>query len=212
MRRTRNPGRSGGAALGWSVVIAAAAVLVLAACTDDGGSSAGGDDPTPTAWPQPTGEVLTVEPVDAIDGATRFESDGVSVLVPEGWETERREAQEPDLVQIFVISPDDRRTMVGITVGSTPGDADAVEGAATTLFAQSALGGATDMVQRPAQWSGWRYASAVTGAVEAGEIDFVAVTLLSKGQNVISVVARAPAGALDGSLADQVMRSLKDLG
>lgn len=189
--------------------------------TDQRPSATG--SPTPV-WSQPTGSPMTIEPVTEIKDAKLFESDGVSVLVPDGWETRRTEQPEteqpetgqPVFVQITVARPGDERNPVAVTVQTQPGTTDSVESTAAVAFAELAMAGATDLEQHPATWSGWQYASSITGVFDQGEggvvIDFVQVVALSASGQVVTVSAQAPLGQLDDALSYQVMRSVRPVG
>ena len=177
-----------------------------------------GDDAEPTSsessasvWPQPTADSMTIDPVDEIDGAELFESDGVSVLVPDGWETRRTETA--DYVMIHVLQPDDERNPVAVMIETQEGSADAVEATASVTFAQLGASGATDLLQRPVTWAGWPYASGVTGIFDQGSdgevVDFVQVVALSGSGMVVGVSAQAPRGELDDSLAYEILRSVR---
>ncbi len=197
----------------WGVVLM---MIVGAGATGCGGDSepTATSDPTPSVWPQPTGSPVTIEPVGDIAGAEPYESDGVSVLVPDGWETRRTE--NPDYVMIQVMPPGDERNPVAVMVETQPGTADAVESTASSTFAQLATSGATDLEQRPATWSGWRYASSLTGVFDQGEggvlTDFAQVFALSDSGMVVGVASQAPRGTLDDSMSSKVMRSVRPVG
>jgi len=190
----------------WGIVVVMMAVGAgIAGCGDDSSSSG------PSAWAGPTGSPLVVEPVSVIKGAELFESDGVSVLVPEGWETRRSE--QPEFVQIMVLRPDDTRNPVVVTIQAQPGGADLVEATARVAFAELAVAGATNLERHPATWSGWQYASSITGVFDQGAdgvvTDFVQVVALSGDQKVVGVTAQAPRGTLDDALSYQVLRSAR---
>ncbi|MCL2667836.1 MAG: hypothetical protein FWF02_09050 [Micrococcales bacterium] len=188
----------------WPVTVAMMVTLAAVGCT---GETDPGGTTTPL-MPSPTGELLAVDPVDQIRGATLYESDGLSVLVPPKWQTKRYE--NDDYVQILVVSPDDSRTMVSITIEATDGDTNTVEVSSQIAFSSAAMGGATNLAQRPAQWPGWLYATAITATADDGNTDVVSLTMLSATHRVIGVVARAPAGTLLDSSAYQSARSLKE--
>lgn len=195
----------------WSAVLVMIVGAGMAGCGGDDDPASTAADPTPSVWPQATGSTLTIEPVARITDAEFFESDGVSVLVPDGWEVRRTEQSE--YVQIMVVRPDDERNPVAVTVQTQPGTADTVESTAAVVLAQLAASGATDLEQHPATWSGWQYASGLTGVFDQGEggvvIDFVRIGVLSASGMVVGVSAQAPRGQLNDALSYQVMRSVK---
>ncbi|MCL2091139.1 MAG: hypothetical protein FWH11_07970 [Micrococcales bacterium] len=200
----------------WGVVLVLIVGAGLAGCGDDSETS------DATGWPKPTGSSTTVEPTSEIRDAKLFESDGVSVLVPDGWETRRTE--QPEFVQIRVVRSDDERNPVLVTVQTPlviadqtqPGTADTVETTATVAFSELAIAGATDLEQHPATWSGWQYASSITGVFDQGEdgvvTDFFYVVALSDSGLVVAVSAQAPQGQLDDALSYQVLRSVRPVG
>lgn len=195
--------------------VLSAAVFMVAVSMSMAGC--GGDDSppwdagsTPSLW-RPTGSPVTIEPLGKIAGAEVYESDGISVLVPDGWETRRTETS--DYVKIYVLRPDDERNPVGVTIFAEPGNADTVDSMAAVVSADVAMNGGTEMEQRPATWSGWKYASAVTGVFDQGEdgvvASFLQVVALSGEGKVVGVSAQAPRGKLDDALSYQVLRSVK---
>ena len=197
----------------WGVVLAMIVSAGIAGC-GGGDSSSSAAEPSPSVWARPTGSPMTIEPVTTVDGAELFESDGLSVLVPDGWETRRSE--QPEFVQIMVLRADDERNPVVLTILAQPGSADVVETTASVASAELAISGATDLEQHPATWSGWRYASGITGVFDQGRdgvvTDFVQVVALSGDGKVVGVTAQAPRGQLDDALSYQVLRSVRPVG
>jgi len=190
----------------WWVAVAVLGSLLMTSC-GGGGGSVPSASVTPSTWPQPTGSPVVLAPVTGIDGAQAQESDGVAFQLPQGWQTRRE--QQGDVVRIHITDSSDQNTYVLVTVQGK-GDADAVAGAASSAFAQFAVDGATDLEQHPASWDGWKYATAITGRVDVSgsTSEFMLVVALSGSGTVVGVSAQTP-GSLQGSLVEQVLRSVR---
>jgi len=186
----------------------------FAGCENKSDGSASVAEPLPSSWWKLTGSPMTVKPVTKIKNAKLFKSDGLTVLVPDDWETERSE--HPYYVQIMVQRPDDKRNPVVLTINN-PSDkvsnSDTVEMVSSMALANLALAGASDMKRHPATWPGWQFARSITGVFDQGKegvvTDFIHVAALSKGGKVVMVTAQAPRGKLDNALSYQVLRSVK---
>ncbi|MBD7918400.1 hypothetical protein H9657_08935 [Cellulomonas sp. Sa3CUA2] len=193
---TRRRGRLAGAAV--------VAGLLLVGC------GSGGGDATPTAAAPQGDEVI--EPVADLAGAERTSFDGVSILVPEGVDAVERELSETTR-QITLVEDGAERAMVVLTVTDEDVDDAAVAASAQAARAQVVGSGAfTEESTTTASWEGFGLAHVLRGTLDlAGdERDVTMVTTRDPdGTRIVAVSAEAAAGELDGSTADEVLRSVR---
>lgn len=188
--------------LGRLATMVAAGVL-LAACGADGDGTAS------TASPQ--GEEV-LKPVAQIAGAERASFGGVSVLVPSGVEAVERELSDTTR-QITLTEPDEDRAMVALTITDEEVDDAAVAASAKAARAQVLGSGAfAEDSTTTASWEGFALAHVLRGTLdlEGNERDIMMVTTRDPdGTRIVAVSAEAPAGELEGSTAEEVLRSVR---
>lgn len=187
------------------LVGAALAVGALVA----GCGAAGGDDSAPTAAP-PADAVI--EPVTELADAERTAFDGVSVLVPAGVDANERELSGTTR-QITLTEPGATRAMVVLTVTDEEVDDAAVAASAQAARAQVLGSGAfAEESTTTASWEGFALAHVLRGTLDVSgeERDVVMVTTRDPdGTRIVAVSAETAAGELDGSTADEVLRSVR---
>lgn len=191
--------------------ITAGLVVSMLAVSGCGGSapeqSGATSSPRPAA--EASGDTLTVEPAATIDGATPYTSDGITVQVPDGWETDRTE--DADVVQIMVYDPADELNPVAITVSSEASD-EAVDVQADVTWTQLGGAGAIELERHPVEWPAWAYAAGLTGVIErdAGATStFVSISARDDAESVmVSVSAQTGEGDLEGSVQHEVLRTV----
>lgn len=195
---------------GWRVLLVAVVAGALVGCGTQGDDARGEQTVTPTEWPRPTGEELVVDPERSIDDAEALEVDGLSLLVPRGWDVTREEVSGG--LRVTLVPPGDTMNIVALSFEGEGADADAVEMSASYAASMLAASGGEDVTQRPVSWSGWLYASATSGVGDGGATDLLAFDMLTRDRRLVGLVVRAPVGTMEESLQYRVARSLKDLG
>lgn len=189
--------------------LAAVTVLLLAACTTSGTDDAAVATPGPMA---PTGDVVTIEPLDALDGAEVVELAGVELLVPSDYTQERVTVSET-AVGLVLTPPGAARHTVTVTVTEEPGATnDAVDQAARVFSAEAGLTGITGLQASPGAWPAVPYSVVTTLALtlDDGAVrDVITVnTRNESGTSLITVWAEAEPGELEDSEAYAILRTL----
>lgn len=181
----------------------AVVVVVLAGC-------GGGAEPTDSA--STSTEAAAFATVEQIDGATRYEVEGVGILVPEGTDAEES-ALSSQVTQLVLTRPGEPRADVTLTVTRQEVDDAAVEAAATASRAQVLASGVfTEDTEGIAEWPGLGTAHLLRGtiALDDGARDVLLVTTrVADGSHLVAVSAEAAAGELEGSQAEAVLRSVQ---
>lgn len=173
------------------------------------GCGSGEGDATTTPAPR-TDEVL--EPVTQVAGAERTSFGDVSLLVPDGVEAAERELSGTTR-QITLTDGDAERAMVVVTVTAEEVDDAAVAASAQAARAQVLGSGAfTEDSTRTASWEGFGVAHVLRGTLDldGDERDVMMVTTRDPdGTLLVAISAEAAAGELEGSTADEVLRSVR---
>jgi len=180
--------------------------------------SSGDDEPTPEASQSfgvaPTGEPVVILPTDAIDGASTETVNGVSIDVPDGFEATTSTLSSGG-EQLVIKDPGEERAAVIVTVSEQEAVSDeSVDVSAQTAQTQLAASeGWSDLTLTPATWEGFPHAAATTGTLtlpDGTERDAILVTARDEdGTRVVSVSAEAPGGDLEGSLAYEVLTTMR---
>lgn len=186
-----------------------ASALALGGCASD---EPRGSGPVPTPSTSPSGEPLTVTPLEAVDGAEPRTVDGVSVDVPAGWVLDRQEGDD-GTTQIMVYDPADDMNPVGITVSSADATDGAVSLQADVTWTQLGASGVTDLERHPVDWSAWADGVGITGLVArdtGADSSFVSVSTRDEDGNLlVSISAQSADGNLEESLQYQVLRTVR---
>lgn len=193
---------------GWiGVGLVVASTLVIGSC-GAGQPDDAADGRAPTA--EDTGAAWSVAPATAIDGASPYTEDGITVQVPEGWVTDR--AEDEGVVRIMVYDPADELNPVAITVSPDASD-EAVDVQADVTWTQLGAAGATELERHPVEWTPWPYAQAITGVVERDDgagSTFVSISARDEAESVmVSVSAQTAEGGLEESLQYQVLQTVE---
>jgi len=193
--------------------------VALAGCTGDGEDPA---SPQPPSAPvasvssSAAGEVLVIEPVRNIPGATRVEVvDGVSIVVPNTWTAELNVNAER--TALFIKAPGEEVQVAAVTVSSDLGRVGDVEAEAATmaLIASLRMSDIADEIRKvQIHWSGlpsgWGVVSVMAHPEDGVVRDGLAVTLPDSARSrLVSVSAQAPQGMLEDSLQRQVVATLR---
>ncbi|WP_456818344.1 hypothetical protein [Cellulomonas sp. URHB0016] len=181
---------------------------LLAACSGGGGA------PTSTASSGDEAET-SITTVDSLEGATRRTLDGVSILVPEGMDVEEHAVS--DIVnQLILTRPGEPRANNALTVTREKvGDDNVDAGFALARAKIGASGSFTESSTETATWEGLGHAVVLRGTlgVPDGEKDVMfVITRTEDGSRLISVSAEAPLGEMDGSVPEQILRSVRAEG
>jgi hypothetical protein len=192
-----------------AAVGAIALVALLAAC---GGGSEVEQSPEPGALAS-TGETVGVEPLAVPSGSSEVTFEGVTIAVPDDWESTEREVDGTTRV-LSVGAAGEERPAVNLTVTTEDGVTDAgVDASAQTAAAQlDATGLVSDLEGLPVQWTSVPYAVATRGtlAVDSGDRDLLLITLRDEAGSLVATIwAEAPQGELEGSAAYDVLRTLR---
>lgn len=189
--------------------LALASALALGGCASD---EPGGSGTTPTPSASLTGDLLTIAPLDAVDGAEARTVDGVSVDVPAGWVLDRQEGDD-GTTQITVYDPADELNPVGITVSSAEATDGAVTLQADVTWTQLGAAGAEDLQRHPVDWATWADGVGITGLVPrdtGAESSFLSVSTRDEdGTLLLSLSAQSSDGSLEESLQYQVLRTVR---
>jgi hypothetical protein len=194
-------------------LVVAAVVMVavsggLVACTSDS------PEPAPPGSTRAASDAETIEPVDSIDGATTMEVNGISIDVPDGFETEEQ-VVDGGGTQLVLSRPGEDRAEVYLTVTEEDGVDDGAVEAASSVIAASLGASLEDMATTDATWAGFGPVLVTRGTLvlDAGSREMVSmVTRDPDGTRLVAVAAEAPEGELDDSLAYEVLRSTKVAG
>ncbi|MFC0644756.1 hypothetical protein [Cellulomonas phragmiteti] len=185
--------------------VAVVALLLVASCSGED-DAAGPEASGPTSW--------DITAVDGIDGATRESVDGIGIDVPADFEGDPRQV-DGTTSQLVLMREGEERSEVNLTVTREDDlTDDAVTAAAGTAFAQlGATGSASDLEQVPLRWEGFGNAIAVRGVLtleDGTERDVEYVTTRDPdGTRLVAVWTEAPRGELEGSTAQEVLRSVR---
>jgi hypothetical protein len=193
-----------------AAVGAIALVALLAAC--GGGSSEAEQSPEPGALAS-TGETVGVEPLAVPSGSSEVTFEGVTIAVPDDWESTEREVDGTTRV-LSVGAAGEERPAVNLTVTTEDGVTDdGVDAEAQTAATQlDATGLVSDLEGLPVQWASVPYAVATRGtlAVDSGDRDLLLITLRDEAGSLVATIwAEAPEGELEGSAAYDVLRTLR---
>lgn len=166
-----------------------------------------------------------LDSVEAIDGAARTSVDGVSILVPAGVTTTQSKVSDA-VTQLVLTEAGQTRALAIVTVtraletqvgamqfGDSKVDDEAVDKVAAVSRAQLAESGIfKETEQFSATYAGLGHAIVLRGTLAApeGAKDVILVTTRTPdGTRAVGVSAEAPEGQLSGSLAEQVLSSVK---
>ncbi|SFJ82223.1 hypothetical protein [Cellulomonas sp. KH9] len=190
----------------WGATAAVVAVLAVSACSGDEPADGAAPSAQPTAW--------DITATEGVDGASRQVVDGIGVDVPADFTADERTAAD-DTTQLVLQRDGATRSEVNVTV-TREEDVDdaAVDAAAATAFAQlGATGSASDLVRETLTWEGFGHAVAVQGVLtleDGTELDVEYVTTRDpQGTRLVAVWTEAPRGELDGSVAHEVLRTVR---
>ena len=150
------------------------------------GCTSDSPEPAPSGETSAGADAEVIEPVDSIAGATTTEVLGISIDVPDGFEVEEQENVTDDAVE-----------------------------AASAVSAASLGTSLEDMTTTPGTWEGFGPAVVIRGTLplDTGNRDIVSVTTRDPdGTRLVAVAAEAPEGELDGSVAYEILRSVKVAG
>jgi hypothetical protein len=172
---------------------------------------------TPRYGIEPTGAPVTIEPLQAIDGAQRYEFEGLGIDVPAGSKATSATLNDGSIqVQIRVDGAERATTLVTVTdqVGSGTTVVNATAGLGAAQLAMSGV--ASNIVSSPAAWDGMGYAVAVTtdmnvstNAGPAALDGFIVFVADPSGTHIVGVSAEAPAGQLAQSQAYAALRTVR---
>ncbi|MGY4643323.1 hypothetical protein [Cellulomonas sp. URHB0016] len=192
-------------------VIGVAVALTLGACT----SGADPAQPSQSYGIAPTGEAEVVVPLESIDGATPRSVLGATVDVPSDLEASTSAVGEGGRMALVVKDPAQERALVTLTVSPEPGVTDeGVDVAARVAMTQLGITeGWGDAELTPATWEGFPHAAAMTAVLtlpDGTRHDVLLITLRDESSTkLINVSAEAPTGALEDSVAYDILRTLR---
>lgn len=199
-----------------SVCLLLGGMLVLTACGNGDGEPTDGDPATTeqeSLLPEPD-EVVTIRPLDAIDGAERVVVEGVGVDVPAGVEAETTRLSD-EVTQMVARSPEQDRAHLILTVtqaDAQASDADVflnMRGTAATLSPEAVP------VRREVglSWEGFPPGWGLLGEVDPGTGDLrefmYTVVRDEAGSRIVGVSVEAAEGAVEDSLGHEMLRTVR---
>ncbi|GII98628.1 hypothetical protein CLV28_0394 [Sediminihabitans luteus] len=192
--------------------LAVGALLAVSACSPDPDA----DAPSMLDEPVETSEPYVIEPLDAINGSTPWTSDGVTLLVPAGYEATSSTSQGIATTEFH--DGDEVALTLAVAEAREAADGDVYLSARVTEAEITAEGG-DGIVLSPAELEGWATAYAVRGTQDptatdadatGGVVDVVAVTARDDaGSILVTATAHAPEGTFEGSPGEQMLRTMR---
>lgn len=190
-------------------LVLGASLLMLTACGDDGGTPAVEESPV---LDEPE-TVLTVEPLDGIDGAERVVVEGVGIDLPEGVTGETTELSE-DVTQLVARGADQDRAYLVLTVTQQEDVSDS--DVFLTMRATAAQLSPEDVPVREeigVAWDGYPQGWGLRGELELGDgrpREFLyTVTRDERGTRVVGISVEAPEGGLEDSVGYEMLRTVR---
>lgn len=217
---SRSPGRTAVAAVSAALVLGTAACIpadsdaqpeYVPETTDAGPETTDAGPEIPDEPVVAEGEAFVVEPLEEIDGAETWRTDGIVLQVPRGAETERTLAGD-GVVGLAVFDPDvdEDGVLVHVSTGKDLTE-EAVDLAVRGAGAAARTGG-VDLVRTEAEWSAWSYTTAALGYMEVdGALaeGGVVSAMSPDATRLVSVTVRVPVGTLKDSWQYEVLRTIR---